>query len=149
MAAAAVIGGVLAAGGIVAQIEGMNQAQNAQRDQLEANARAGRESARLTRLEAAENAKLQQIQSEKIIAGIRPQFAASGVEEEGTVFEIISNSVQNAERDRLNIIYSGELKAQGYERGAFAYAQASGGINNLAQVGTGLSGVGDIISRFA
>lgn len=149
MAAGAIVGGIAAAGGLYAQIEGMNQAQAAQRDQLEANARAGRESARLARLEAAENAKLLEIQSEKIIAGIAPQFAAAGVEQEGSVFDVISNSVQNAERDRLNVIYSGELRAQAFERGAFAYAQAAGGINNLAQIGTGLRGVGDIVSRFA
>src|SRR3990167_3986026 len=126
--------------GTLVQIEGQNQAQDAQRAQLQSQARGAQESARLARLEGIENAKLQKIQSEKIIAGIAPQFAASGVEQEGTVFDIISNSVQNAERDRLNIIYSSEMKAQAYERGAYAYGQAEGGINNLGQIATGLKG---------
>jgi hypothetical protein len=147
MAAGAVVGGVLAGAGLIMQIEGQNQAQNAQRDQLEAQARGARESARLARLEAAENAKIQQVQSEKIISGLRPQFAASGVDEEGTVFDVIANSVQNAERDRLNIIYAGEMRARAFESGAYAYGLAAGGINNMGQVGTGLSGIGQIIGR--
>lgn len=148
MAAGAVVGGVLAGAGLIAQIEGQNQAQNAQRDALQAQARGARESARMARLEAAENAKMQQIQAEKVLAGIRPQFAASGVEEEGSVFDVLSNSVQNAERDRLNIIYSGEMRARAFESGAYAYGMAANGINNLGQIGTGLSGAGQIVSRF-
>lgn len=147
------MGAEIAAGvaivGLVTQIAGQNQAQDAQRSQLDSQARGARESARLARLEGIENAKLQKIQANKVIAGIRPQYAASGVEEEGTVFDIIENSVQNAERDRLNILYSSEMKAQAFERGAFAYAQASGGINNLQQIGTAIGGISDIVSRFA
>src|SRR3990167_11437326 len=149
MAAGAVIGGFMSVMGTVTQMQGQGAAQDAQRSQLEANARAGRESARLARLEGIENAKLQKIQADKMIAGISPQFAASGVEQEGSVFDVISNSVQNAERDRLNIIYSSEMKAQGFERGAYAYGQAAGGINNYQQIGTAIGGIGDIVSRFA
>lgn len=148
MAAGAVAGAVIGGAGLIMQIEGQNQAQRAQREQLEAQANGARESARLARLEGIENAKLQQIQAEKIISGIRPQFAASGVEEEGSVFDVVSNSVQNAERDRLNILYAAEMRAQAFERGAFAYGLAAGGINNLGQIGTGLSGIGQIVSRF-
>ena len=143
------VGALLAVGGLITQISAQGQAQDAQRSQLESQARGAKESARLARLEGIENAKLQQIQADKILSGIRPQFAAAGVEEEGSVFDVISNSVQNAERDRLNILYSSELRAQGFERGAFAYAQAGAGINNLQQIGTGLGGIGDIVSRFA
>src|SRR3990167_10076717 len=143
------VGAVLAIGGLITQISAQGQAQDAQRSQLESQARGAKESARLARLEGIENAKLQQIQADKILSGIRPQFAAAGVEEEGSVFDVISNSVQNAERDRLNILYSSELKSQAFERGAFAYVQAAGGINNYQQVGTAIGGIGDIVSRFA
>ena len=89
------VGALLAVGGLITQISAQGQAQDAQRSQLESNARGARESARLARLEGIENAKLQQIQADKIIAGIRPQFSASGVEEEGSVFDVISNSFRD------------------------------------------------------
>ena len=145
MGAGAIIGGVIGLAGLAMQLQGQSAANDAQRGMLRSQADAARENARLARLEAAENAKIQQIQSEKIIGGLRPQYAAAGVELEGSVFDVIANSVQNAERDRLNIIYQGELKARSFEAGAGAYANAAGGISNIGLIGTGLSGIGQII----
>ncbi len=145
MAAAAAVIGVI---GLGMQMQGQAEANDAQSDMLMSQSNAARENARLARLEASENAKLQQIQAEKIIGGIRPQFAASGVDDAGTVFDVMANSIQNSERDRLNIIYQGELKARSYEMGGAAYANAAGGISNVGAIGTGLSGFGQIIGNY-
>jgi hypothetical protein len=142
MAAAAAVIGVIGTG---FQMQGQIAANDAQSDMLLSQGNAARENARLARLEASENAKVQQIQSDKAISAIAPQYAASGVDLEGSVFDVIANSIQNAERDRLNIIYQGELKARSFESGAASYAHAAGGISNIGVIGTGLSGFGQAI----
>jgi hypothetical protein len=49
------------------------------------------------------------------MGSIRAGYGASGVTMEGSPMEILEQSAMNAEMDRQNILYGGELKASGYE----------------------------------
>jgi hypothetical protein len=57
-------------------------------------------------------------------------YAASGVSLEGSPVEILEQSARNAELDRLNILWSGETRAQGYQN--TAALEGSRGSNAMA-----------------
>lgn len=58
---------------------------------------------------------MQSRRSKKAIGSMRAAYAASGVNLEGSPLDILEDSVAQAELERQNIGYNGELRAQGYE----------------------------------
>lgn len=54
-------------------------------------------------------------QSRMVIGSIRAAYGASGVTVEGSPLDVLQMSITDAERDRQQVLYRGELKALGYE----------------------------------
>ena len=75
---------------------------------------AGR-NAGLAREAAATDAALLERQTRMQLGSIRAAYGASGVTAAGSPLDVLEMSVANAERDRQQILYKGELKALGYE----------------------------------
>jgi len=75
---------------------------------------AGR-NAGLARDAAAHDAAVQERQSRMAFGSMRAAYGASGVTVEGSPMDVLQMSMTNAERDRQQILYRGELKALGYE----------------------------------
>lgn len=70
-------------------------------------------------LAAKMNADKQSLQTNRIIGGAKAAYGASGVTaDSGSVFSVLSASAANAELDRQNIIYGGQVKAVNYENQA-------------------------------
>ena len=90
---------------------------------------------------AALNANRQSIMAQKTLGGIQANFGASGVEgNSGSVLDVVAASASNAELDRQNILYGGEIKAINSENQAsmdrFEASQAvsAGYLNAVAGV---------------
>lgn len=98
-----------------------------------------------TRQEAAANAEKQRRQAAKTIGSMEATYAASGVSLEGSPLEILEQSARNAELDRLNILWGGETRAQGYENTAkLEKARGSNAMASglLSAAGAGMSAFG-------
>jgi len=67
------------------------------------------------RQQAAANAETQKRSAAKKIGSMQAAYGASGVSIEGSALDILEESARNAEMDRQNIIYGGELRAVGSE----------------------------------
>ncbi len=59
--------------------------------------------------------RLLERQTRMQLGSIRAAYGASGVTMAGSPLDVLEMSVANAERDRQQILYKGELKALGYE----------------------------------
>lgn len=102
------IGTIFSAVGAISQ--GV-QASNA----ADYNAAVARNNALAARQQASANAEAQGRESRRRLGAMRAAYGASGVTMEGSPLDVIEQSAMEAELDRQNILYSGELKASGYE----------------------------------
>ena len=102
------LGGMIGAMGAQAQGQSAAAAQQFNADLAGRNATLARES-------AATDAAIQERQSRMQLGSIRAAYGASGVTMAGSPLDVLEMSVANAERDRQQILYRGELKALGYE----------------------------------
>lgn len=84
----------------------------------EYNAAVARNNAIAARQQAAANAQAQDREARRRIGAARAGYGASGVALEGSPLDIIEQSAMEAELDRQNILYAGDLKAQGFENTA-------------------------------
>lgn len=105
-------GGLISAGmSAVSAISGASQ----QKAAAKYNAKVAENQAIAARQQASANAKMQRRSSEKKIGSMQAAYAASGVSIEGSALDVLEESARNAEMDRQNIIYGGELRAIGSE----------------------------------
>lgn len=112
MAAAAVILGAFSAYGQQAQGQSTYDALNTQANLQEQNAEEA-----LAQGQA--QATRQQLTADKKIGTSVAAYAASGVQSNsGSVLEVLRNSAQNSELDRLNILHGADLKAINYRNQA-------------------------------
>ena len=109
-----IMAGVSMAGGMLSAMGAQAQGQSAAAAQQFNADIAGRD-AGLAREAAAYDANLQERQARMQIGSIRAAYGASGVTAEGSPLDVLQMSIENAERDRQQILYRGELKALGYE----------------------------------
>lgn len=86
-----------------------------QKNAADYNAAVANNNAIAARQQAAANAQAQARESRRRIGTARAGYGASGVALEGSPLDIIEQSAMEAELDRQNILYAGDLKAQGYE----------------------------------
>ncbi len=105
-------GGLISAGlSAVSAISSANQQKAASKY----NQQVAENQAIAARQQAGANAEMQRRSSEKKIGSMQASYAASGVSIEGSALDILEESARNAEMDRQNIIYGGELRAIGSE----------------------------------
>jgi hypothetical protein len=96
---------------VVGAISQGRQEKNA----AEYNAAVARNNAIAARQQAAANAEAQGREARRRIGSARAGYGASGVALEGSPLDIIEQSALEAELDRQNILYAGDLKASGFE----------------------------------
>lgn len=135
-------GGLISAGlSAVSAISSANQQKAASKY----NAKVAENQAIAARQQAGANAEMQRRSSEKKIGSMQASYAASGVSIEGSALDILEESARNAEMDRQNILYGGELRAIGSE--GTAMLEKSQGAN--AQTSGYLSAAGSLFKAGA
>lgn len=106
--------GIFAAIAVAGQVFGAIQGDRAAKNQAKAlkqNAATAAENAKLVRKQAALEASFQQLEASKLLGETKVGYAASGVSG-GSEFAVMADSIANAEMDRLNILFGGEIKAR-------------------------------------
>lgn len=129
-----IISAVGTAFSFVSDIMQSSQQASANRQAAEYNAAVANNNAIAARQQAEAEASRQQRLSAKAIGDMRAAYGASGVTREGTALDVLEESTINAELDRLNILYGGEVKASGYSSTAAlerSRASSAGGVNWL------------------
>jgi len=134
-------GGVIAAG--MSAVSAISQGQQ-QKSAAKYNQKVAENQAIGTRQEAAANAEKQRRAASKTIGSMQANYAASGVSLEGSPLEVLEQSARNAELDRLNILWSGETRAQGYQN----TASLEGARGSNAMASGLLSAAGSAMSAF-
>jgi hypothetical protein len=114
MAFAAAIPWIMGAMAAVSAVQAI-QAGRAAKKQSEFNAAVADRNAGLARDQAAADADAQRRHSQRVLGGIRAGYGASGITMEGSPLDVLEFSAANAELDRQNILYKGELRAMGYD----------------------------------
>lgn len=80
------------------------------------NASVADENARQARLQAAEDARRQEVDARKQLGSIKAAYGASGVvSSEGSALDVLQESARSAALDHLTIKHQGELRARAYE----------------------------------
>lgn len=132
-------GGVIAAGmSAVSAISGAQQQKSA----AKYNQKIANQQAVAAQQEAAANADKQRRAASKTIGSMQATYAASGVTLEGSPLEVLEQSARNAKLDELNILWSGDTRAQGYR----ATANLEGARASNAMTSGYMSAAGSLFS---
>lgn len=91
--------------------------------------------ATIARQQAKSAADQQQADARKRIGAMRAGYAASGVTMDGSPLDALSSSAAEAELDRQNILYRGELAAIGAEDSAALYGMQARNARTQGYVG--------------
>lgn len=110
---AAAVPFLIAASTALAAVSAISQAQQAKATG-EYNAAIGARNAGIAREQAARDAEAQHRGAVRAIGAARAAYGASGVTLEGSPLDVLESSAAEAELDRQNILYKGELRAMGY-----------------------------------
>lgn len=149
MAPAAILVGMLVAGGAVKAVGGVLEA-NANAEAAEINAKQAEENAELT-LEAYRQEETQsRFQSRQTLGNIRTAYAANGVRMDGTPKDYLEQNAAIAETTALNIRNKGYLEAKSYRDQAAGLRKQAGGYRTggvLGAIGSGLSTGAGIMKR--
>lgn len=98
---------------------GALQAGKSQSDALGYNAEVQENNARAALASAKLNADKNDIMAQKVMGQARAEYGASGVTAtSGSVLDVMSASAMNAELDRQNILYGGQVRAINYQNQA-------------------------------
>jgi hypothetical protein len=130
---------IAAAISAVAAISQMQAAKSA----ANKNAQIAERNAGIAREQAARDAEAQGRTARQKIGAARAAYGAAGVTQEGSPLDVLSMSAANAELDKQNILYRGELRGMGYEdtaeldrqRASAATAQGIGGAASAVLTG--------------
>lgn len=88
-------------------------------NQLDYNAQVQTNNANLALTAAASNAAKQSVSATRMLGNMSAGYAANGVTQtSGSVMAVMGASAANAELDRQNILYGGQVKAVNYENQA-------------------------------
>lgn len=98
---------------VISAVSAMSKA-NQEKQAAKYNEKVANQQAVSAQQEAAANADKQRRAASKTIGSMQASYAASGVTLEGSPLEILEQSARNAKLDELNILWSGETRAQGY-----------------------------------
>jgi hypothetical protein len=122
MAAAALIFTAL---GTAVQFIGANQQGKAAQAAANYNADIADQNAVLTREQTIEQERRARVESRKQLGLMRANYAASGVDIDGSALDVLEESAATAELDALTIRHGGELQEQAY-RSEAAFQRFSG-----------------------
>ena len=142
----AIAGAAMSAVGAISQ-------GNAARKSAEYNAAIADRNAVVATQQAAANEEAQRKIDARRMGAARAGYGASGVTSDGSVLDVLGDSIAEAELNALNIRYEGKLAAQGYgdtaasQRAAGKNAQRSGYMQAGASLLTGGSKAYDIYQR--
>ena len=107
-----------AAGGTLGAIGSIVQGQSTAKT-LDYNANLQMQNAKNALISAKLNADKSDIMSQKVMGQARANYGASGVSSDsGSVLAVMSASAANAETDKNNIIYGGQIKSVNFENQA-------------------------------
>src|SRR5574341_219322 len=138
---AAAIPFVMVAAAAISAVAAVRQGQVA-KAAAEYNARINEQNSQLSREEAAARAKQHDREMYQRLGAVRAaQGKNGGAAGEGSVLDVLGDVAAQGELERQYIIYSGELKARGYENTA-AYEHAVG---REAQRGASLRAAGELL----
>lgn len=110
-------GGAAAGGQFISSIGSLVSGQS-QADMLDTQAEIQRRNAGQAIIAAKQNADRQQLIAGKQIGSEEASYGASGVAMTGSVANVLAASAANAELDRQNILYGGQIRAINYENQA-------------------------------
>lgn len=79
------------------------------------NSQVAAQNATVAQQQAQAAAKMQRENALKALGATTAAYGASGVSMEGSPLDVLANSASNAERDRQNILYQGQIRAAGYQ----------------------------------
>ena len=105
------------AGAVFSAISSIQQGQAA-KAQGEYNAAVAQRNAGIARDQAGRDAEAQQRHSYRVLGAARAAYGASWITSEGSPMDVLESSAMEAELDRQNILYKGNLRAMGYEETA-------------------------------
>lgn len=144
-------GYISAASAAMTAVSAISQAQQ-QKAASKYNEKVAENQAIASRQQAASNAEMQRRSAAKKVGSMQAAYAASGVSVEGSALDVLEESARNAELDRQNILYGGELRAMGSESTAAleksrasnamtsGYLSAAGSLFKGASIAYGKSG---------
>ena len=112
----------------VTAVSTISSAQQAKKS-AETNAQIAERNAEIAKQKASADAAAQNRMSRQHIGAMEANYSASGVALEGSPLEVIEQSTRDAELDRLNILYGGEVRANNY--GTEASIQNARGSNAM------------------
>jgi hypothetical protein len=126
---------------------GQYQAGQAQERALNYQAAVQERNAQIARQNAEYDAQRQSARLRRAIGSQRAAVLASGIQMEGTALELQQDTVQQAEMDRLAILYGGEINYQNARSEAELsrmQGKAAGQAGTTAAFGTVLGGLGSV-----
>lgn len=133
--------------GTAATAYGQYQAGQAQERALNYQAAVQERNAQIARQNAEYDAQRQSARLRRAIGSQRAAVLASGIQMEGTALELQQDTVQQAEMDRLAILYGGEINYQNARSEAELsrmQGKAAGQAGTTAAFGTVLGGLGSV-----
>lgn len=142
----AIAGAAMSAVGAISQ-------GNAAKKSADYNAAIADRNAVVAQQQASANEEAQRKIDARRMGAARAGYGASGVTSDGSVLDVLGDSIAEAELNALNIRYEGKLAAQGYgdtaasQRAAGRNAQASGYMKAGASLLQGGSKAYDIYQR--
>lgn len=138
---------VAAAVGTAVTAYGQYQAGQAQERALNYQAAVQERNAQIAKQNAEYDAQRQESRLRRAIGSQRAAVLASGIQMEGTALDLQQDTVQQAEMDRLAILYGGEINYQNARSEAELsrmQGKAAGQAGTTAAFGTVLGGFGNV-----
>jgi hypothetical protein len=103
------------------------------------NSQVAAQNAVVAQQQAQAAAKVQRENAIRAIGATVVAYGASGVRMEGTPLDVLADSASNAERDRQNILYQGQIRAAGYQNQS--QLDSMGSSNDLIEGGLKATGM--------
>lgn len=111
---------VLWVGAVIAAYGQVQKAQQA-KAMAQYNQKMQERNAQISRDQTALAMTQQNQRARRVQGSIQASYGASGVQLNGTLLDVMSDSAANAEMDALTLKYHGQLRAQGYQSAADIY----------------------------
>ncbi len=129
---------IIAAGGVLGAAGKIYEGQAAKKA-AEYNAQVAKKNAVLTLRQAADEERQVKVQGRKVIGDMRANFAASGIQMEGSALDVLAESAANIEADVLNIRFTGQMKADSLMDEARMQRSAGNSAMNASYLGASSS----------
>jgi hypothetical protein len=146
---AAVTTAVVAGASVLLTVYGQQEQKKAALKAAKLNAQDAEENARLTTIQAAEDARQFRLSFRRDQAKNVAAIGASGIKQEGSPLEVLQDNASMAEKDYQNIVAGGEQRRASYMRQARMYRQGGAAAARSADIQSAasiLKGANDVYS---